>query len=148
MIHAFPGADTARKILAALAIAAIATPGFAATTIAVTESGEGGGAMSIKLEPATVKAGEVTLKVKNDAATEEHEMVLVKLKSPDEKIPFSKKKDRVLEDQLKSLGEVADLKPGASGELTATLKPGTYLVFCNIKGHYRAGMAEKLTVTP
>lgn len=138
----------ARNLIAALAFAALATPALAATTIEVTEAGEGGGAMSLKISPDTVKAGEATFKVKNEAASEEHEMILVRLKSADQKIPFSKKKDRVLESDLESLGEVEDIKPGASGELTADLKPGTYLLFCNIKGHYRAGMAEKLTVTP
>jgi len=103
--------------------------------------------MSLKLNPATVKAGPATFRVTNEASTEEHEIV-VRLKSADQKVPMIKGKDRVNKAKLKSLGEVEDLKPGASGELTADLKPGTYLVFCNIKGHYRAGMHSKLVVTP
>jgi uncharacterized cupredoxin-like copper-binding protein len=74
-------------------------------------------------------------------------MVLVKLKSADEKIPLNTAKHRVDEKQLKSLGEVADLKPGGDGQLKAKLTPGTYLLLCNIKGHYEAGMQAKLTVT-
>ncbi|MEA3534061.1 cupredoxin domain-containing protein [Rhizobium sp. CC-YZS058] len=130
--------------------AALSTPALAAgaaTTIKVVEGGEGGGPMTLTLEPATVKAGPAVFNVHNDAVSEEHEMIVVHLKSADQAIPLNTTKHRVDESKLKSLGEVEDLKPGQDGTLKATLKPGTYLVFCNIKGHYEAGMQGKLTVT-
>ena len=133
---------------AGLALATLNIPAWAASTIKVVESGEGGGAMSLKLDPATVKAGPAVFSIANKSLTEEHEMIVVRLKSVDQTIPMIKGKDRVDEDKLDSLGEVEDLKPGASGELKADLKPGTYLLLCNIKGHYQAGMGSKLVVTP
>jgi uncharacterized cupredoxin-like copper-binding protein len=135
-------------VAAALA-AQLAAPSLAAaaTTIHVTEGGEGGQPMTLTLDQPTVKAGDVVFSVHNDASTEEHEMVLVKLKTPDESVPVIKSKHRIDEKKLKSLGEVSDLKPGADGELRAKLGPGTYLLFCNLKGHYEAGMHSKLTVT-
>jgi uncharacterized cupredoxin-like copper-binding protein len=45
------------------------------------------------------------------------------------------------------MGEVAELKPGADGELKAKLVPGSYVLLCNIKGHFQAGMRAMLTVT-
>ncbi|HBF29098.1 plastocyanin/azurin family copper-binding protein [Rhizobium sp.] len=136
-------------VFAAAFVALSVAPSFAADTqIKVTETGEGGGAMGLKLEPATVKAGNAVFHVHNDAMTENHEMIVVKLDKPDAAIPLDIKKHRIDEKKLKSLGEVSDLKPGADGMLKANLKAGTYLVFCNIKGHYEAGMQSKLVVTP
>ncbi|MFK0335346.1 sulfocyanin-like copper-binding protein [Rhizobium sp. NPDC090275] len=134
-----------KGILVGFGLLCMATPSLAATTVQVTEGGEGGGPMTLTVDQSTVKAGEVIFKVHNDAMTEEHEMVLVKLKAADQQIPIIQSKHRVDEKQLKSLGEVSDLKPGADGTLKAKLAPGSYLLLCNIKGHYEAGMHAMLT---
>ncbi|TCR76700.1 copper binding plastocyanin/azurin family protein [Rhizobium sp. BK376] len=103
--------------------------------------------MTLALDQSTAKAGETVFAVHNDAMTENHEMVLVKLKSADQAMPLNKAKHRLDEKQLKSLGEVSDLKPGADGTLKVKLVPGNYMLFCNIKGHYEAGMHASLAVT-
>ena len=133
--------------IAVLAVVGFAAPAFATTTVKVVEGGEGGGPMTLTLDQPTIKAGDVVFQVHNDAVTEEHEMVLVKLTSPDQEIPVVAAQHRVDEKKLKSLGEVADLKPGADGLLKTRLQPGTYLLLCNIKGHYEAGMHARLVVT-
>jgi uncharacterized cupredoxin-like copper-binding protein len=136
-----------RQTVAAIVFACLATPSFAATTVKVVEGGEGGGPMTLTLDQSSVKAGDTTFMVHNDAMTEEHEMVLVKLKSADQKIPYVDAKQRIDEKLLKSMGEVSELKPGADGQLKTKLAPGAYLLVCNIKGHYEAGMHAMLTVT-
>lgn len=122
---------------------------FAATPtkIKVSLLGEGGAGMEIKLSQSTVKAGKVEFDVTNDAITESHEVVLVKLKSSDQTIPVIKDKHRIDESKVKSLGEVADLKAGEHGKLVVTLKPGSYQLLCNVKGHYESGMHTILTVS-
>ena len=44
-----------------------------------------------------------------------------------------------------SIGGIHDMKPGASGEVTVDLKPGTYELYCDVPGHYGAG--QKVTIT-
>lgn len=103
--------------------------------------------MHIKLDQSKIKAGKVEFDVTNEAITESHEMVLVRLKSPDHTIPVIRGKHRIDESKLSTLGEVAGLKAGEHGKLVANLRPGSYELLCNIKGHYESGMHTILTVT-
>jgi len=136
-----------RAAVVAAGFGLLATSAFAGTTVHVVESGEGGGAMSIKVDKPAIPSGDVVFSVTNNAMTENHEMILVKLKSADQKIPVISSRHRVDEAKLKTLGEVSDLKPSDNGELKVKLGPGDYLLLCNIKGHYEAGMATRLKVT-
>ena len=137
-----------RAALAAAGLLLLSANAFAAaTTVNVMLMGEGGGGMKIEVDKASIPGGDVVFNVANHAMTEQHEMILVKLNSADQQIPLNLKKHRVEEKQLKTLGEVAELQPSDTGSLKAKLKPGTYMLLCNIKGHYEAGMWTKLTVT-
>jgi uncharacterized cupredoxin-like copper-binding protein len=44
-------------------------------------------------------------------------------------------------------GMIEDMDPGASGKMTLKLTPGSYVLFCNVPGHYAAGQHVRLTVT-
>jgi uncharacterized cupredoxin-like copper-binding protein len=44
-------------------------------------------------------------------------------------------------------GMIQDMEHGQSGHMTMTLKPGKYMLFCNVPGHYAAGQHTVLTVT-
>src|SRR5262245_17903134 len=141
----------AQALKSAVVLVMIAgTSSFAATspsTIHVSLSGEGGSTMAIKLDRSSVEAGKVTFVVTNEAISENHEMVLIRLNDKNQTLPFLEDKHRIDESKVKSLGEVADLKPGDHGSFAATLNPGTYELLCNVKGHYEAGMHRLLTVT-
>jgi len=79
---------------------------------------------SITPQPGTAKAGIVKFVVKNDG-TIEHNFVI-----------------KELNQEL-----AAGIQPGQSKEATATLKPGTYTLICNLPGHEDAGMHTTVTVT-
>ena len=61
-------------------------------------------------------------------------------------MPYNAADNRVDEEAAGDLGEVADLEAGKSGTLTLDLKPGLYAVYCNIPGHFMAGMWTVLEV--
>lgn len=102
--------------------------------------------MGIRISEAEVPAGHVTFKVTNDSKGLVHEMVVSPVREPGKPLPYDASLDKVIEDEAGHLGEVAELDPGQKGALTLDLKPGQYILYCNIPGHYMAGMWTVLTV--
>lgn len=102
--------------------------------------------MSVTASPSTVPAGEVTFVASNKSADFTHEMILVKLSDPLSPLPYVTADTRVDEAAAGHLGEVSELEPGKSGSLSMKLDPGTYMLFCNLPGHYMAGMWTTIKV--
>ena len=103
--------------------------------------------MGITLDAATVPAGKVTFNATNDSKGIIHEILVAPLADPAVALPYDTETLRVDEEKSGDLGEVSELEPGKTGSLTLELKPGTYILFCNIPGHYELGMWTLLTVT-
>lgn len=108
----------------------------------------GHGMMFIRIDHDSVKAGKVEFDVANLSASELHELVVVAVDSPDAALPYDYNTWRVLEEQIKVIGETEEMKPDATAKLEMELTPGSYLLICNLPGHYAAGMVVPLTVTP
>jgi uncharacterized cupredoxin-like copper-binding protein len=102
--------------------------------------------MGIKTDHDSVPAGKVTFEVTNDSKDVIHEMLVAPVANADVVLPYNANENRVDEEAAKDLGEVSELDPGKSGALTLELKPGTYVLYCNIPGHFMAGMWTTLTV--
>jgi uncharacterized cupredoxin-like copper-binding protein len=102
--------------------------------------------MVIKVDPAKVKAGRVTLDAVNQSKNLVHEVLVIPAPPEGKELPYDRKQDTIVEKRVHSLGEISELKPGARGKLTLSLKPGTYLLLCNQPGHYKSGMSTKLVV--
>jgi uncharacterized cupredoxin-like copper-binding protein len=107
-----------------------------------------GSTMGITTDRPTVKAGKITFEVENDSKSLVHEMLVVKVISFDDSLPYDERTARVYEDRVPDFGEVAELEPNQSGELAVNLKPGKYLLVCNMPGHYKMQMYSDLEVTP
>jgi uncharacterized cupredoxin-like copper-binding protein len=99
---------------------------------------------AITLGSSTAPAGEVTFDISNEGPST-HEFVVVNSDLAPDKLPVSD--GEVEEDQLDSVGEQEDIAPSTTAELTLNLEPGSYVVFCNVTGHYEAGMHTGLTVS-
>ena len=101
--------------------------------------------MRIAVEPTDLKPGRITFEAVNQSKSLTHEVVVVRKRG---ELPFDAKHDRVNEHDVRRLGEIADLAPGATGKLTLNLGPGTYVLFCNEPGHYKDGMIATVVVAP
>ena len=107
-----------------------------------------GGMMSIRIDKASIKAGSVTFEVTNWSRSVLHEMLIVSVEGPSSPLPYDYTAGRVPEEQVKVLGEAEDLEPNATKSIEVTLGAGSYLLICNLAGHFAAGMAAPLNVTP
>ncbi len=117
-----------------------------ATTVHV-ELGENGSMEMIKLDRASVPAGKVIFEVTNTSMVEPHEMIVVKTPLAPTQFPTTPDKSRVIEQKLKGAHEISGLQPGQSGKLTLDLAPGHYVLYCNVKNHFKDGMHTDFEVT-
>ncbi len=102
----------------------------------------------LALSTNTVKAGPVTFSVRNTATDQTHEFVVAQTDRPADQIPVNPETHLIDEEQITVLGEVEDLDSGAIKRLTLDLKPGRYVLICNLATHYQNGMHAELVVTP
>jgi len=104
--------------------------------------------MRIAVDRDTVPAGRITFRARNQSKDQVHELIVVQIKPGQRALPYDERKAEVVESRIHRLGEIPDLKPGASGTMTLGLKPGSYLLICNQRRHYKAGMTASLAVSP
>jgi uncharacterized cupredoxin-like copper-binding protein len=129
--------------------------GTTAASAAQTGSSPAGKSLTITMgdysftpSDATTKAGTVDLSAPNDGQLL-HELVLLKTNKPAGSLPLNG--DEVDEEGLEakgvdSPGEIEDVGPGQTKSTTLKLTPGTYVMICNIPGHYQRGMYGTVTV--
>ena len=101
--------------------------------------------LGVKADVDTVPAGNVTFNVTNGSKDIVHEMLVSPLPA-DSNLPYVAADYKVDEEAAGHLGEVAELEPGKTGSLTLDLKPGKYILFCNIPAHFMNGMWTVITV--
>ena len=85
-------------------------------------------------------AGKVTFEVTNASKDIVHEMIVSPVPAGGKMLPYLADEKNVDEDAAGHLGEVSELDPGKAGTLTLDLKPGKYVLFCNIPSHFMNGM--------
>lgn len=101
------------------------------------------GSMSLISTPDTAKAGKVKFKLTNEGS-EEHELVVLKSSTAFDQLPVDAK-NKV--NEATAIGEVEGVAAGKAKTKTFKLKPGEYVLACNIAKHYGAGMRAAFTVT-
>ena len=96
--------------------------------------------MSVTASPQSVGSGRVLFTARN-LGTVTHELVVVRANRP---LPVRAYK--AVEPKGAVIGEIEDVEPGQAKKVTLTLKPGNYLLLCNVVGHYQLGMSTSLVV--
>jgi uncharacterized cupredoxin-like copper-binding protein len=94
--------------------------------------------------PERLPAGDVVLSVKN-RGPDDHELIL--LREGKAHAPFRADGITIDEDAVER-SIAGALEPGGPGtrRLRVHLKPGRYVMFCNMAGHYLGGMDKDLVV--
>ena len=151
LMSSLAGAASAEDVLVHLwdkgSAAMAAAQGLAPMGMAMPGAGDmSKAAMGITVDSNDIHAGVVTLIAINDSTDLIHEMLIAPVRSTFSPLPYDNVKMRVDEDAAHSLGEVSELDPGQTGALRITLKPGTYILLCNIPGHYVMGMWTTIVV--
>lgn len=92
--------------------------------------------------PSKVSAGKVTFAVKN-AGKKKHEFVVIKTNLAPNALPVTGGKAS----ETGSQGEIEEVEPGVTKTLTLTLKPGKYVLICNLLRHYTRGQFAGITAS-
>lgn len=128
-------------VLAAVIVLAACAPvssGGAAVQVELVDN-------AITLEPARAPDGSVDLEIANEGDLV-HEVEIFAGADPGETLDVS---NSVADTRgLRLVDEVEDVLPSTTARLVVDLDPGTYLVICNLPGHYQQGMSAYLTVEP
>lgn len=98
----------------------------------------------ITVDPTTASAGEVNFTIANDGPST-HEFVVVKTDVAPDALPTAD--GEVTEDGLDVAGEAEDIAPSTTATLSLDLDAGSYVIMCNITGHYQQGMNTGFTVS-
>lgn len=100
------------------------------------------------IEPATViaSAGTVSLTAVN-ADQAPHDVVLLRTTRAPDALPSSGVRIDEADPSIEVLARTPRLEPGATGVLTVSLGPGTYVLVCTVPHHYvREAMVATLIV--
>ena len=129
---------------------AIAVASIGALTL-LSGCGGGGGIgvtladFSVTPAETSTAAGDVTFDVTNDAE-QTHEFVVIKTDLAEDQLPLDDQGVDEEADGVEVVDEIEDVEAGSEQSLTTTLDSGSYVLICNLPGHYAQGMHAAFTV--
>lgn len=103
--------------------------------------------MGITADPAEIPAGEVTFTAVNESKEFYHSLAIAPVADLSKELPYLVEDRMVDEEAAGTIARMKELRPQTSGSATFDLQPGTYILYCNIAGHYVMGMWTLLKVT-
>jgi|SRR5262245_35328541 len=141
-----------RISVAAVALAFLGAMACSSDSSTTTSSagGDSGGVsatvkdFSIDLASSSAPAGSVSFDISNEGPST-HEFVVIKTDDAPDALPV--KDGTVEEDKVDVVDEAEDIAPSTTANLTTDLEAGSYVIICNVTGHYEAGMHTAFTVS-
>jgi uncharacterized cupredoxin-like copper-binding protein len=138
------GVRTMRYVLAVAAVCVAFSACSSSGGVKATESD-----FKIVLDKSSASSGDVTFNVENNGPST-HEFVVFKTDLDQASLPTKKENGAVIVDEegagLTHIDEIEDITKGSTEDLTVNLKPGKYVVLCNLPTHYQLGMHAAFTV--
>ena len=104
--------------------------------------------MGITVDVQEFPAGKVTFRAINESCEFYHSVTISPVADPSIELPYVIDKMIVDEAAAGITARMKELRPHDSGSVTVEMQPGTYILYCNIAGHYVMGMWTTVTVTP
>jgi uncharacterized cupredoxin-like copper-binding protein len=100
---------------------------------------------AIKVSPHKLEAGDVVFRDTN-RGPDQHELIVARVREP--KLPLRSDGLTVSEEELEKsiVGVLEPGQPNSVRELRVQLKPGHYVLFCNMSGHFMGGMRADVVV--
>jgi uncharacterized cupredoxin-like copper-binding protein len=100
---------------------------------------------AISVSPRTLQAGNVVIRDTN-RGPDQHELIIARVR--DSKLPLRSDGLTVSEERLEksTVGVLEPGQPNSVRELRVQLKPGHYVLFCNMSGHFMGGMRADVVV--
>jgi uncharacterized cupredoxin-like copper-binding protein len=127
-------------VVAVAVLGACGGGGESGTTVRVTLT-----EFRIVTDAASAPAGRVTFRAVN-RGQQNHELVVLRTDLAPDALPVTGAK--VDEDAagIDAVGEIEEFGPGKTEKASFELRPGAYVLICNIEGHYQQGMHAGFTV--
>ena len=131
---------------------AIAVASIGALTLLSACGGDSGGVgvtladFSVTPDENSASAGDVTFDVTNDAE-QTHEFVVIKTDLAEDQLPLDDEGVDESADGVEVVDEIEDVGGGSEQSLTVNLDAGSYVLICNLPGHYAQGMHAAFTVS-
>jgi uncharacterized cupredoxin-like copper-binding protein len=131
---------------------AVAVASIGALTLLSACGGDSGGVgvtladFSVTPDENSASAGDVTFDVTNDAE-QSHEFVVIKTDLAEDQLPLDDEGVDESADGVEVVDEIEDVGGGSEQSLTVNLDAGSYVLICNLPGHYAQGMHAAFTVS-
>ncbi|MGQ0670232.1 MAG: cupredoxin domain-containing protein, partial [Actinomycetota bacterium] len=102
----------------------------------------------IALDSTSAEAGEVTFQVANEGPSI-HEFVVLKTDLAEDQLPADENGDvdEAGAPGIEVVDEIEDIEADATPSLAVELEAGSYVIICNLPGHYGNGMYTSFTVS-